>query len=120
MKRNKVDTKTENNDRIKDANKKLRSENRELKKELTLLKRDLKRLRKESLRHATSALDMKLTLEADLQYEFEDLQVDATELPESKKYLTCPHCSSNNVEEIPAGLFTIVSCSDCGKRRKMK
>ena len=116
MRKNKVDTKTESIERIKDANNKLKAENRSLIKEIKTLKRDNNRLRKEALRSDYIFEEASVNHDIDAIKDFLPLQVEESE----NNSLTCPACKGHNITELLAGIYVIEHCPDCGKRRKKK
>lgn len=103
MRRPKTDTKSETQEKLKDANIKLKAENRQLRKRLSAAHKQLRKIDSYPS-HYDDADD-------------EEGPLDTT-LP--MKTYTCTNCSRHDITLIELGIYTIYKCNDCGKRRRVK
>lgn len=103
MKGRRQDMKSESSEKLKDAMGKLRGENRQLKKRVAQLQKELNR--------ANS-----LNCLADWD---EDEPLIPQQYPEETPVDKCPKCK-NEVTLIPAGIFEIRRCSECGWKNRKK
>ena len=103
MKGRRQDMKSESSEKLKDAMRKLRGENRQLKKRVAQLQKELN---KANLFNCLADWDEEEPLIP---------QKEPEEVPADK----CPKCKSEIVV-IPAGIFEIRKCPDCGWKNRKK
>lgn len=98
-------------ERNKDCIHKLKSENRQLRKQNNQLQKEIQKL-------LNQAVQISDNLDTELEENFNDLQ--KTKEKPLKKTRICPKCNSSNITEIPAGIFMIEKCLECGNKRRGK
>lgn len=102
MRRPKADTRSESEDKLKDANQKLKAENRQLRKQLKAAQKEINKL-----------------LHRDVE---RSLDLEEESLPPIKKQPDpkCPQCKSKDIQIIPAGIFQLYVCQECGHKKRVK
>jgi predicted nuclease with TOPRIM domain len=108
MRKQKVDTKTESYDKLKDTTQKLKAENRQLRKQLKAAQKELARLQQHEV-------DRSLELEDD--FEVSETKPKTAPISKTPK---CPKCKEETINFIPAGIFTIHTCDSCGFKKRFK
>jgi len=101
MKSRKQDTRTEKDEKLKDANRELRADNRKLRKQVATLQKRLQQV-------------------ADWQWladNTEPAEEEDTEVYVPPAIPKCPECG-DEIEVVHAGIFTIKKCTSCRWRQR--